>query len=107
MIRELEVNGQSSMVNDRLPRGETTGVNALLAVTRITSFEDLDVWKACRELRRSVFDLTTTFPTEKRFRLTDQIRRAAMSGTANIAEGYGRYHYQEKIQFCRQSRGSL
>ena len=35
------------------------------------------------------------------------MRRAARSGTRNIAEGFGRYHFQENIQFCRQSRGSL
>jgi four helix bundle protein len=76
-------------------------------MTEITSFEDLDVWKACRELRRTVFKLTKTFPQEERFRLGDQMIGAAISSTANIAEGYGRYHYQENIQFCRQSRGSL
>jgi len=39
--------------------------------------------------------------------LVDQLLRASRSVTANIAEGYGRYHYQENIQFCRQARGSL
>ncbi len=73
----------------------------------ITSFEDLQIWKSCRELRRTVFNLTESFPSEERFRLSDQIRRAAISVTANIAEGYGRYHYQENIQFCRQARASL
>ena len=76
-------------------------------MTEIKSFEDLDVWKACRELRRIVFRLTKTFPQEERFRLGGQMISAAISSTANIAEGYGRYHYQENIQFCRQSRGSL
>jgi four helix bundle protein len=47
------------------------------------------------------------FPAEERYRLSDQIIRASRSSTACIAEGYGRYHYQENIQFCRQSRGSL
>ena len=44
---------------------------------------------------------------EEKFRLTDQMIRASRSVTANIAEGHGRYHYQENIQFCRQARGSL
>ena len=39
--------------------------------------------------------------------MTDQIVRASRSVTANMAEGYGRFHYQENIQFCRQARGSL
>ncbi len=46
-------------------------------------------------------------PKEERYNLINQIRRAAVSLTNNIAEGHGRYHYQENIQFLRQSRGSL
>ena len=44
---------------------------------------------------------------KEKYRLCDQIIRASRSSTACIAEGYGRYHYQENIQFCRQARGSL
>jgi four helix bundle protein len=47
------------------------------------------------------------FPEEEKYRLSDQMIRASRSSTACIAEGYGRYHYQESIQYCRQSRGSL
>jgi len=46
-------------------------------------------------------------PVEEKYNLESQIRRASVSITANIAEGYGRYHYQEGIQFYRISRGSL
>ncbi|MFQ5334704.1 MAG: four helix bundle protein [Flavobacteriales bacterium] len=46
-------------------------------------------------------------PDTEKFRLKDQLLRASRSITACIAEGYGRYHYQENIQFCRQARGSL
>ncbi|MCK4716295.1 MAG: four helix bundle protein [Candidatus Marinimicrobia bacterium] len=46
-------------------------------------------------------------PVEEKYNLESQIRRAAVSITANIAAGYGRYHYQEGIQFYRISRGSL
>lgn len=73
----------------------------------IKTFEDLEVWKVCRDLKQKIFTITETFPSEERFRLVDQLRRAAISSTANMAEGYGRFHYQENIQFCRQSRGSL
>ncbi len=51
--------------------------------------------------------LAKNLPGEEKFRLAHQIIRAARSVTNNLAEGYGRFHYQENIQFCRQSRGSL
>ena len=54
-----------------------------------------------------LFTLCKSFPSEERFRLSDQLIRASRSIAANIAEGHGRYHYQEQIQFCRQARGSL
>lgn len=47
------------------------------------------------------------FPQDEKYKLTDQIIRASRSVTANIAEGFGRFHYQEYVQYCRQSRGSL
>ena len=53
-----------------------------------------------------IYDLTKRFPSEEKHSLTLQMRRAAISITANLAEGYGRYSYQENSQFCRQSRGS-
>ena len=73
----------------------------------MTSFEDLEVWKKARELRVFVFQITKNFPVEEKFGLTSQIRRSSRSVTNNIAEGFGRYHFQENIQFCRQARGSL
>jgi four helix bundle protein len=72
-----------------------------------SDFRDLDVWKKCREIRQTIWRLSKQFPSEERFRLTDQMIRASRSCTNNIAEGYGRFHFQENIQFCRQSRGSL
>lgn len=70
-------------------------------------FRDLDVWKKCRDIRVRVFEKTRNFPTHEKYDLVSQMVRASRSATACIAEGYGRYHYQETIQFCRQSRGSL
>jgi four helix bundle protein len=70
-------------------------------------FRDLDVWQACKEIRKDVWFLCKTFPGEEKYRLSDQMIRASRSSTACIAEGYGRFHYQETIQFCRQARGSL
>lgn len=71
------------------------------------TFEDLDCWKKITDLRRKLTALARTFPSDEKYRLTDQIIRAARSATSNIAEGYGRFHYQENIQYCRQTRGSL
>jgi four helix bundle protein len=73
----------------------------------IKSFEDLECWKLASMLRRRLSELVKEFPQHEKFKLTDQIIRASRSVTANIAEGYGRFHYQEYIQYCRQSRGSL
>jgi len=72
-----------------------------------SDFRDLDVWKKCRDIRIMIWKLCKRFPAEEKFRLADQMIRASRSSTANIAEGYGRFHFQENIQFCRQSRGSL
>lgn len=74
---------------------------------QITTFEDLEVWQLCRALRKEIYKVTKTFPKDEERVLIPQMRRAAISATANIAEGFGRFHYQENIQFCRQSRGSL
>ncbi len=74
---------------------------------KIRAFEDLDVWKLARELRKEIYKVTETYPKDETYRLVDQMKRAAISSTANIAEGFGRFHFQENIQFCRQSRGSL
>ena len=74
---------------------------------RIKSFEDLEVWLFCRELRKELSRLARRLPRDERFRLTDQIIRASRSVTNNIAEGYGRFTFKDNIHFCRQARGSL
>ncbi len=73
----------------------------------INNFEDLEVWKECRNLRKQVSIVLKSFPSVEKYRMIDQLIRASRSITANIAEGHGRFHYQENIQFCRQARGSL
>ncbi len=72
-----------------------------------STFEDLEIWRLARNFRKGISAMVRTFPVDEKYRLTDQLIRASRSVTANIAEGYGRFHYQENIQFCRQSRGSL
>jgi four helix bundle protein len=71
------------------------------------SFEELEVYKAAREYRKKIYELIKKLPLEEKYNLAGQMRRAALSLTNNIAEGHGRYHFQENIQFCRVSRGSL
>lgn len=72
------------------------------------SFTDLEVYKECRNLRKEISKLISEkFPKEEKFRLTDQIIRSSRSVTASIAEGHGRFHFQENIQYNRISRGSL
>jgi len=73
----------------------------------INSFENLEVWKECRKFRNLISTTTEKFPKEEKYCLTDQIKRSSRSVTANIAEGFGRFHFQENAQFCRQARGSL
>ena len=70
-------------------------------------FRDLKAWQLCRDIRNCVWKLCAALPAVEKYRLTDQMVRASRSAAACIAEGYGRYHYQENIQFCRQARGSL
>ncbi len=73
-----------------------------------TNFEDLDCWKACYDLKLYVKEeILTKFPKTERFELYSQLLRAARSATANIAEGWGRYHYKENIKFLLNARGSI
>ncbi len=57
------------------------------------SFEELEVWKACREFKVKSKKIADSFPKSEEYRLKDQIYRAVRSITANIAEGFGRFHY--------------
>ena len=70
-------------------------------------FQDLNIWKRGREIRLRIEEIVKHLPKDEKYRLGDQMVRASRSITALIAEGYGRYHFKENIQFCRQARGSL
>ena len=74
---------------------------------KIESFEDLYVYQKAREFSRKIAEIVKNLPEKERNKLKDQMTRARRSITNNIAEGYGRFHYQENIQYCRQSRGSI
>jgi four helix bundle protein len=73
----------------------------------MSSFEDLETWQRCRQFRKEISLLLKKFPGDEKYRLIDQLTRASRSVTANIAEGYGRFHYQDNLKFCRNARGSL
>jgi four helix bundle protein len=74
---------------------------------KIVSFTDLDVWKEGHKLVIMVYKTTGQFPKSETYSLVDQMRRSATSITANIAEGFGRQTYKEKLQFYYVSQGSL
>ena len=71
------------------------------------SFENLDVYKKARLMIKDIYLLQNTFPKEERYALGDQIRRAAISITANLAEGSGRKSLKEKMHFLEISFGSM
>ena len=71
------------------------------------TFEDLEVYQMAREYRKKIYCLIKELPSEEKYALGLQMRKASISVTNNIAEGHGRFHFQENMQFCRHSRGSL
>lgn len=72
----------------------------------INTFYDLDAWKEGHKLVLEVYKLTNDLPRSEQFGIISQIRRAVVSITNNIAEGFGRYHYKDKIKFYYNSKGS-
>lgn len=70
-------------------------------------FYQLNVWQRGRDLFIEIYKVTKNFPKEEMFGITSQLRRAATSVCANIAEGFGRYYFKDKNRFYYQARGSL
>ena len=75
-------------------------------MARIESYQDLDVWQLAIALTEKCYRVSTTFPRDEVYGLTSQIRRAAVSIPANIAEGWGRDQTGYYIQFLRVVLGS-
>jgi four helix bundle protein len=73
----------------------------------IRSYRDLKVWQEAMALAEACYDLTRAFPKEEMYGMTSQIRRAAVSIVANIAEGQGRETTSVFVQFIRMAQGSL
>jgi four helix bundle protein len=71
------------------------------------NFTDLEVYQLSGELTVIIYKLTAKFPKDELFGLTSQIRRAVCSIGANIAEGFGRFHYKDRLNFLFTARGSL
>ncbi|HVZ63484.1 MAG TPA: four helix bundle protein [Lacunisphaera sp.] len=69
-------------------------------------FEKLDVWQDARLLNRRIYEITRGFPVDERFGLTSQVRRAAVSIAANIAEGSGRNSDRDFAHFLELAYGS-
>lgn len=76
-------------------------------MARIERFEDIQAWQKARELTRAVYAVSADRPFRTDFALRDQIRRAAVSAMANIAEGFGRGGRRELVRFLHISKGSL
>jgi len=74
---------------------------------KIKSFTDLDAWKEAHKLVLMIYKITKIFPKDEIFGLISQMRRCAVSITSNIAEGFGRQSFKEKIQFYFIARGSV
>ena len=71
------------------------------------SFERLEVWQEAMQLAARVYQITKTFPKDEWYGIVSQMRRAAASIPANIAEGRGRFSKKEQVQFFYNARGSL
>lgn len=75
--------------------------------SKIQSFKDLDAWKEGHKLVISIYHVTENFPSKEQFSLINQMRRAVVSVTSNIAEGFSRQSYKDKVKFYSISLGSL
>ncbi|MFC1622996.1 four helix bundle protein [Patescibacteria group bacterium] len=72
----------------------------------IKNFYNLDAWKKSHVLCIAIYKITANFPREENYGITSQLRRATSSVGANIAEGFARFHYKDKIRFYYHARGS-
>lgn len=73
----------------------------------MSNYQNLDAWKVSMQLVKEIYVLTKNYPKEELYALTSQTKRAAVSVPSNIAEGMGRKHKKDTLQFLYVSRGSL
>ncbi|MBI2475842.1 MAG: four helix bundle protein [Candidatus Taylorbacteria bacterium] len=74
---------------------------------KIQTFTDLNAWKEAYKLTLMIYEITKRFPKEELFGLVSQMRRCSVSITSNIAEGFSRQSYGEKVQFYSIAQGSV
>ena len=74
---------------------------------KIKSFTDLEAWKEGHKLVLLIYKITVNFPKDEMYGLISQMRRSAISITSNIAEGFSRHSFKEKVQFYSITQGSL
>ena len=72
----------------------------------IKSFREMPIWQESMDLAVKIFHVSEKFPRKEDYGLTSQIRRSALSISANIAEAFGRFHSKDKINFYYYARGS-
>jgi four helix bundle protein len=90
-----------------MQRGEW-GIGGCMTASNIQGLETLEAWKRAKEFAvRVCKEVLPLLPAEEKWSLSQQIRRAVQSVPANIAEGHGRFYFQETIRFCYIARGSL
>ena len=74
---------------------------------KITNYKELEAWKEAHKLVVMIYELVKSFPKDETWGLSSQMKRAALSVSSNIAEGFGRFGSKEKLQFFNIARGSL
>jgi four helix bundle protein len=78
-----------------------------MAGNEMRGFEDMDCYKVAVRVMQEAYRVASMLPGEEKYNLCDQLRRAGVSITLNIAEGYGRYHYLDSLRFYYIARGSI
>jgi four helix bundle protein len=79
----------------------------LTSIHEVNNFEDLKVWQLAHKLSVDIAALVKSFPKEEKYDLTGQMRRSARSIPSDISEGFGRFHFNDKLTFYERCRASL
>jgi len=108
----MDLNMENNGINDSVIYSGENDINKVedynAEYNSEKDYTTLDAWKNCRNVKLFFYNkIVPHLPPDEKYNLSIQVRKASVSITANIAEGYGRFHYKEGIQFYRISRGSL
>jgi four helix bundle protein len=82
-------------------------MNKTMEGASLRSFTELNAWQKSRQVRKAISAMVKTWPSEEKFRLTDQIIRSSRGPCSHIAEGFGSFYEKENRRYCRIARGSL